>query len=187
MKIAIVGTGYVGLVSGACFADMGIDVVSSGELYTALKGGFPAESIYFHGNNKTNEEIKYGIENKIGYFVCDNLDELDQIDKIAGEFNIKQKILFRLTPGIDPHTHVKISTGKVDSKFGIAIETGQAQEAVKIALTKQNLELMGYHCHIGSQTFDIKPFIDGAEIMLKFIAHIKEVLEIGRASCRERV
>lgn len=156
--------------------NMGVDVVSSGELYTALKAGFPMKNVYFHGNNKTNEDIKFAIENKIGYFVCDNLDELDAIDSVAGEFRISQKILLRLTPGIDPHTHVKISTGKVDSKFGIAIETGQAEEAIKTALSKKNIELCGYHCHIGSQTFDIKPFVDGAEIMLKFIAHIKDAL-----------
>ncbi|GFI62149.1 diaminopimelate decarboxylase [Clostridiales bacterium] len=154
---------------------MGVDVVSSGELYTALKAGFPMEKVYFHGNNKTDDDIKFAIENKIGYFICDNLDELEAIDKTAAQHNIIQKIILRLTPGIDPHTHVKISTGKVDSKFGIAIETGQADEAVKIALSKKNIELCGYHCHIGSQTFDIKPFVDGAEIMLKFVAHIKEI------------
>ena len=155
--------------------NMGIDVVSSGELYTALKAGFPMEKVFFHGNNKTDFDINFAIENKIGYFVCDNLYELEAIDKIAENHGIIQKILLRLTPGIDPHTHVKISTGKVDSKFGIAIETGQAEDAVKIALSKKNINLCGYHCHIGSQTFDIEPFADGAEIMLKFIAHIKEV------------
>ena len=155
---------------------MGVDAVSPGEIYTALQAGFPMEKVYFHGNNKTDADIEFAIENRIGYFICDNLDELDAIDEIAGKHGIRQKIIFRLTPGIDPHTHVKISTGKVDSKFGIAIETGQAEEAIKIALGKKNIELCGYHCHIGSQTFDIKPFVDGAEIMLKFIAHIKEVL-----------
>lgn len=155
---------------------MGIDVVSSGELYTALKAGFPIEKAFFHGNNKTDYDIEFAIENKIGYFICDNLDELESINNIAKKHGIIQKILFRLTPGIDPHTHVKISTGQVDSKFGIAIETGQAEEAIKIALTKENIELCGYHCHIGSQTFDIKPFVDGAEIMLKFIAHIKNTI-----------
>lgn len=154
---------------------MGVDVVSPGELYTALQAGFPMDKVYFHGNNKTDADIEFAIESKIGYFICDNLDELDAIDEIAGKHGVVQKILLRLTPGIDPHTHVKISTGKVDSKFGIAIETGQAEEAIKLALGKKNVELCGYHCHIGSQTFDIKPFTDGAEIMLKFIAHIKDV------------
>lgn len=155
---------------------MGVDVVSPGELYTALKAEFPMENVYFHGNNKTDDDIEFAIKNKIGYFICDNLNELEAINMTAKKYGIIQKILLRLTPGIDPHTHVKISTGKVDSKFGIAIETGQAEEAIEIALNKQNIELCGYHCHIGSQTFDIKPFVDGAEIMLKFIAHIKNVL-----------
>ncbi len=155
--------------------NMGVDVVSPGELYTALEAGFPMDKVYFQGNNKTDADIEFAIESKIGYFICDNLDELDAIDEIAAKHGVVQKILLRLTPGIDPHTHAKISTGKVDSKFGIAIETGQAEEAIKIALTKKNVELCGYHCHIGSQTFDCKPFTDGAEIMLKFIAHIKEV------------
>ncbi len=154
---------------------MGVDVVSPGELYTALHAGFPMENVYFHGNNKTDEDIDFAIKSKIGFFVCDNLDELETIDLTAAKHGIVQKILLRLTPGIDPHTHVKISTGKVDSKFGIAIETGQAEEAIKSALDKKNVELCGYHCHIGSQTFDIKPFEDGADIMLKFIAHIKDV------------
>ena len=154
---------------------MGVDVVSPGELYTALQAGFPMEKVFFHGNNKTDADIEFAIENHIGYFVCDNLDELDAIDETAERHGIVQKILLRLTPGIDPHTHVKISTGKVDSKFGIAIETGQADEAIKAALDKKNVKLCGYHCHIGSQTFDIKPFVDGAEIMLKYISHIKEV------------
>ena len=156
--------------------NMGVDVVSPGELYTAAQAGFPMEKVFFHGNNKTDEDIEFAIENRIGCFICDNLDELDAIDETAKRHGIVQKILLRLTPGIDPHTHVKISTGKVDSKFGIAIETGQADEAVKAALEKKNVALLGYHCHIGSQTFDIKPFVDGAEIMLKYIAHIKESL-----------
>lgn len=155
--------------------NMGVDVVSPGELYTALQAGFPMEKVYFHGNNKTDADIEFAIENHIGYFVCDNLDELDSIDETARKHGIVQNILLRLTPGIDPHTHVKISTGKVDSKFGIAIETGQADEAIREALSKKNVKLCGYHCHIGSQTFDIKPFVDGAEIMLKYIAHIKKV------------
>ena len=154
--------------------NMGIDVVSSGELFTAVKAGFPMEKVFFHGNNKTDADIEFAVENGIGYFICDNLFELEAIDEIAGKHGVIQKILLRLTPGIDPHTHVKISTGKVDSKFGIAIETGQAEEAVKEALNKKNVQLCGYHCHIGSQTFDIKPFADGAEIMLGFIARIKE-------------
>lgn len=153
---------------------LGIDVVSSGELYTACKAGFPMENAYFHGNNKTDFDIRFAIDNRIGYFVCDNADELDAIDREASRQGITQKILLRLTPGIDPHTHEKISTGKVDSKFGAAIETGQAAQLVELALARQNIQLMGYHCHIGSQIFEHKPFCDAAIIMLQFVAEMQK-------------
>lgn len=152
---------------------MGIDVVSPGELYTAAVADFPLENAYFHGNNKTGNDIAYAMDNSIGYFVCDNCDELRAIDRHAKKRGIRQKILLRLTPGIDPHTHAKISTGKVDSKFGTAIETGQADELVRLALSLENIELRGYHCHIGSQIFEYKPFSDAAKIMIDFIAKVK--------------
>lgn len=153
--------------------DMGIDVVSSGELYTALQAGFNVEKAYFHGNNKTDYDIGFAMDNGIGFFVCDNVYELEVIDREAKKRSIKQKILLRVTPGIEPHTHAKIMTGNVDSKFGAAIETGQAKTLCKLALSKENIELQGFHCHIGSQIFDFQPFCDAAEIMIKFIADIK--------------
>lgn len=157
-------------------ADEGIDidVVSPGEIYTAVSAGFPMEKSFFHGNNKTDADIAFAIENKVGYFVVDNLDELAALDKIAGEKGVKQKILLRVTPGIDPHTHKKISTGSVESKFGIAIETGQALEAVDAALSLKNIKLCGYHCHIGSQIFESEPFGTASEIMLGFIEDTAE-------------
>ena len=153
---------------------MGVDVVSAGELYTAAKAGFPMENAYFHGNSKTDRDISLAMELGLGYFVCDNDDELDAIDAEAGRRGIRQKLLLRLTPGIDPHTHEKINTGRIDSKFGAAIETGQAEELILRALSKENVELCGYHCHIGSQIFDHTPFCDAAILMLQFIAEIKE-------------
>jgi len=155
---------------------MGIDIVSSGELYTALKAGFPLENAFFHGNNKTDFDIQYGLEHKIGYFVVDNIDELNRLSDYAAKMNISQKILLRITPGIDPHTHKAITTGNVDSKFGSAIETGQAEEIVKLALSKKNITLCGFHCHIGSQIFECDPFIDAANIMIDFIHTIKNKL-----------
>ena len=152
---------------------MGIDLVSSGELYTAVQAGFPLEFAYFHGNNKTDADIRYAMEEGIGYFICDNSDELDAVNAEAGRQKIRQKVLLRLTPGIDPHTHRAISTGKVDSIFGVAIETGQAKEFVRHALALPHVQLMGYHCHIGSQIFEYKPFTDAAEIMLRFLAQMK--------------
>ena len=152
---------------------MGVDVVSAGELYTAYKAGFPMENAYFHGNSKTDRDIALAMDAGLGYFVCDNADELDAIDAEAGRRGIRQKLLLRLTPGIDPHTHEKINTGRIDSKFGAAIETGQAEELILRALSKENVELCGYHCHIGSQIFDHAPFCDAAVLMLKFVAEIK--------------
>lgn len=154
---------------------MRTDIVSPGELYTAHRAGFPMERAFFHGNNKTDEDISYAVECGIGYFVVDNREELEEINRVAAKKGIKQKILLRLSPGIDPHTHAKISTGKVDSKFGSAIETGQADEMVKLALELENIALDGFHCHIGSQIFECEPFCDAADIMLAYVARVKEV------------
>ena len=153
---------------------MGVDVVSAGELNTAARAGFPMENAYFHGNSKTDRDIRLAMDQGLGYFVCDNADELDAIDAEAGRRGIHQKLLLRLTPGIDPHTHEKINTGRIDSKFGAAIETGQAEALVLRALSKENIEVCGYHCHIGSQIFDHAPFCDAAVLMLDFVAQMKE-------------
>ncbi len=149
---------------------MGTDIVSSGELFTAASVGFPLERAYFHSNNKTDADIAYAIDLGLGYFVVDNIEELDAIDRIAGEKNVKQKILLRLTPGIDPHTYEAVATGKVDSKFGSAIETGQAEQISKYAMGLDNISLYGFHCHVGSQVFDSEVFLSASDIMLDFIA-----------------
>lgn len=165
---------------------MGSDAVSSGELYTASSAGFDMSRVFFHGNNKTDDDIRYAIELGVGIFVVDNADELEALDRIAGELGIVQKIILRITPGIDPHTFKAVVTGRVDSKFGSAIATGQAEKIVKLALNCKNIELAGYHCHIGSQIFEVKPFLDAAEIMLEFTADMKnkfgfeaEILNLG--------
>ena len=152
---------------------LGVDVVSCGELYTAEQAGFPLERVCFHGNNKTDEDIRFAMDRHIGLFVCDNADELEVINREAARRGIVQKILLRLTPGIDPHTHKKINTGRIDSKFGVPIETGQAEQLVRQALSMPHVELCGYHCHIGSQIFDCRPFCDAAQIMLRFLSDIK--------------
>ena len=153
---------------------MGADVASIGELETALKADFPAEKLMFHGNNKTDDDIYFAISRRVGCIVCDNREELEIIDKFAASLNVKQKILLRITPGIDPHTHAKINTGRIDSKFGAAIETLQAEELTMLALSLKNIELRGFHCHIGSQIFEYEPFADAAKIMIGFIADIKD-------------
>lgn len=155
--------------------NIGIDCVSAGEIYTAVQAGFPMEKAYFHGNSKTDADIRFAIESKVGTFVCDSIEEVSVVDAIAGQMGVKQKILLRITPGIDPHTHKKISTGSVDSKFGVAIDTKQAYGLVEKTLKLQNIELMGYHCHIGSQIFEYDPFCEAARIMIKFIADTKEM------------
>ena len=154
--------------------NMGIDVVSPGELHTAVRAGYPLENAFFHGNSKTDADIAFAMEHGLGYFVCDNTDELNAIDAEAGRRGIRQKILLRVAPGIDPHTHAKISTGSIDCKFGTAIETGQAEALVLEALAKPNIELAGYHCHIGSQIFDHAPFRDAAHIMIHFAADLRD-------------
>lgn len=167
---------FKGIYNIVSSENMGCDIVSSGELYTAYKAGFPMENAFFHGNNKTDDDIEFAINCKIGYFVVDGIEELESIDLIAGKKGIKQNILLRLTPGIDPHTHKKISTGGVDSKFGSAIATGDAEKIVKLALSKNNINLVGYHCHVGSQIFDIEPFTLAADIMLGFAAKMRDLL-----------
>lgn len=153
--------------------NMGLDVVSGGELYTALKAGFPVENIHFHGNNKTYDEICFAVDSNIGKIVVDNLTELETLDKICGVKGKVQKISMRIKPGVDAHTHNFIRTGQIDSKFGFALETGEAMNAVKEAIELKNVELCELHCHIGSQIFDIDPFVTAAEIMMDFIGAIK--------------
>ena len=151
---------------------MGIDVVSSGEIYTAKRAGYPLERAYFHSNNKTDADIVYAMDNGVGYFVVDSTDELLAIDEIARERGIRQRVLLRITPGIDPHTYAAVATGKVDSKFGSAIETGQADEITALALSLGGIELRGFHCHVGSQVFDSDVYLRAAEVMLDFVANI---------------
>ena len=156
--------------------NMAIDLVSSGEICTAKKASFPMEKSFFHGNNKTDADISYAMENGVGYFVADNIEELRAIDRLAKEKDIIQKVILRLTPGIDPHTYAAVATGKVDSKFGVAIETGQAALMVEKALGFSNIKLSGYHCHVGSQVFneDGNVYIDASTIMLTFARDMRE-------------
>lgn len=150
--------------------DMGIDVVSSGEIYTALQAGYDLRGAYFHSNNKTDEDIAFAMDSHVGYFVADNIEEINAIETHAACRGIRQKVLLRLTPGIDPHTYEAISTGKVDSKFGSAIETGQAESITLHTLACRHVELVGFHCHVGSQVFTEDVFERAAAVMLEFIA-----------------
>ena len=167
---------------------MAIDVVSAGEIATAKRAGFSMERAFFHGNNKTDADVSYAMAANVGYFVADHEEELEIISREAKSRGIRQKVLLRLTPGIDPHTYEAVATGKVDSKFGVAIETGQAEHFVQHALNLPNLRLMGYHCHVGSQVFDEDGSVyhNAAKIMMTFAAEMKkkygaelQVLDLG--------
>ena len=189
------GSGVLYAGKAACFRHIyrimadegaGIDVVSAGEAATALGAGYDLAGAFFHGNAKTDEEIAFALEKGVGYFVCDCEEELCALEKAAGERGMKQKILLRITPGIDPHTYDQVATGKVDSKFGSAVATGRAEEMTRLALGMPHLSLKGYHCHVGSQVFTEDVFERSAEIMLRFMADMRdklgftaEVLDLG--------
>lgn len=153
---------------------MGVDVVSGGEFYTALAAGFPANKIYFHGNNKTEEEIRFALSEGVGRIVADNYDELERLSRIAGELGKTAEILIRIKPGVDAHTHDFVKTGHIDCKFGVALENGEADEMVANISKYENVKLVGFHCHIGSQIFDLEPFEHTAEIMMNFIGDMRD-------------
>ena len=153
---------------------MCVDVVSPGEIYTAVTAGFPADKMFFHGTNKTDSDIRFALEKGVGYFVVDNLNELNALDRIAGEMRIMQKVLLRLTLGLDPHTLEAINTGRVDSQFGVPVDTGQADDFVKAALACRNISVEGFHSHVGSQIFESDSFMRQAEILAEYSARISE-------------
>ena len=157
---------------------LGADIVSGGELYTLFKAGFNMDRVFFHGNNKTKDEIELAMNCLVGHIVVDNRYELDLIDKLAGEKGINQKILFRIKPGIDAHTHDFVKTGQIDSKFGVALENGEAFEIYEYAASLSNVTVDGVHCHIGSQIFDVDPFCEAARVMMKFISELKTKLSV---------
>lgn len=155
---------------------IGVDVVSGGELYTALKADFPANKIYMHGNNKLLRELEFAVENGVGNIVVDSFSEADTLDKLAEKKNIKQSVLIRTNPGVEAHTHAFVQTARTDSKFGFSINDGTAEEMIKHVLSKKNLVLKGYHCHIGSQIFEKQSFVLAVEKVMNFSAKIKKEL-----------
>ncbi|MBR2476908.1 MAG: diaminopimelate decarboxylase [Clostridia bacterium] len=157
---------------------LGVDVVSGGELYTALKAGFNPENIYFHGNNKTTDELNFALDEGVGRIVVDNYDELSELNTLCISKGKVAKILFRIKPGIDAHTHEFISTGQIDSKFGVTLENGEALDIIKTASQMEGVEVVGVHCHIGSQIFELAPFEEAARVMLGFVAEVKSKLGI---------
>lgn len=154
--------------------NMCLDVVSGGELYTAYKAGFPLERVMFHGNNKTLDEIDLGVKLGVGNFVVDNHYEMESLNKIAKSYDKVQSIYLRITPGIEAHTHEYIKTGQIDSKFGFAPVGTVIEDAVKKAISLENINLAGIHCHIGSQIFELQPYEDAVVVMLDLIKKVQE-------------
>lgn len=165
---------------------LSLDVVSGGELFTAIRAGFPVERIHFHGNNKSDEEIMFAITSKIGCIVVDNFHEIDRLKAIASEQNVEVRILLRVTPGIEAHTHDYITTGQADSKFGFDLMNGQADQAFQSVKDHSSIHLLGMHCHIGSQIFDTVAFSLAAKKLMNKMKDwhqkddfICEVLNLG--------
>ncbi len=156
---------------------LGIDVVSAGEIHTALRAGVPASHLLLHGNNKTPEEIALALEVGLGRIVVDNFYELELLETLTQRAGKSVDVLVRLTPGIEPHTHQAIKTGGVDSKFGFGMVDGTAREAVRRTLDVSRVRLRGIHCHIGSQVLDLRPFEMAAEAMMEFAAWMARDLE----------
>ncbi len=157
---------------------LGIDVVSGGELYTAIKADFPMDKVFFHGNNKTVDELEFAVSSGVGYIIVDNEYELNMLNEIAKKLGSVQKIMFRIKPGVDAHTHSFIQTGQIDSKFGVALENGEAFDIIEKASKLENVKVMGVHCHIGSQIFDVEPFCKAAQIMVNFMGDLWDKLNI---------
>ena len=155
---------------------MGADVVSCGELYTAKQAGTDLSKVYFHSNNKTDEDIRFAADCGVGCFIADGEDEVLAIEREGQRRQQRIKVLLRLTPGIDTHTYVAVNTGKVDSKFGTAIETGQAEALVRLTLRQAHIDLAGFHCHVGSEVFQENVFERSAAVMMEFIRCMKEKL-----------
>lgn len=156
--------------------NIGVDVVSGGELYTAVKAGFPAEKIYMHGNNKLLRELEFAVDAGVGTIVVDSYDEADMLDDIAKAKCVEQNVLIRINPGVEAHTHAFVQTARTDSKFGFSISDGTAEKMSAYILKKEHLNLKGYHCHIGSQIFEKQSFVLAAQKAMDFMAMIKSDL-----------
>lgn len=157
--------------------ELGCDVVSAGEIYTAIKAGMPAKDIEFHGNNKTREELIFAVDQGVGTIIIDNFYEIELLSEILKEKNQQQNVMFRITPGVNAETHDYILTGQVDSKFGFDVNSGQATQALEKILADERLVLKGVHCHIGSQIFSAEGFLAAVEKMLLILNEWKQAFD----------
>ena len=153
---------------------LGFDVVSGGEMAVTEAAGIDAALLHFHGNNKGREELEHAVETKIGAIVVDNLHELSLLESILERLGRTQQISLRVSPGVDPHTHAHTTTGVLDSKFGLAIQPGQAEEAVKRAMASDRVDLAGLHFHLGSPIFELEPFEEAIRVAMEFASRMKE-------------
>ncbi len=160
---------------------LSIDVSGGGELYTALAAGIEPERIFLHGNNKTPRELTYALDERVGYVVVDSFDEIGLLESMAAERDRRQKVLLRITPGVEAHTHHYIQTGQLDSKFGFGLAEGHAGEAIRRTLAAPHLDLVGLHAHIGSQIFEIEGFRTAISVLVDLL---KEARDRDGFECR---
>ena len=153
---------------------LGMDIVSGGELAVAIAAGVPMDKVYFHGNNKSPQELEFAVESGIGRVVIDSFNELSMLDEIAGNKGVVQDVMIRLSPNVDPHTHAFTTTGILDSKFGFAIETGDSARAIRQAIAAPNLNLVGIHFHLGSPIFELEPYAEAVDTILTYLAPFRE-------------
>ena len=180
-RVLYASKAYLGPAMARLVADegLGIDVVSGGELAVARAVDFPPEDIFFHGNNKSEAEISEALDYGVGRIVVDSFHELELVDREAASRGLVQSVMLRLSPGVDAHTHAKTTTGILDTKFGFPIETGDAAEAIRRALSAGNLDLTGAHIHLGSPIFELEPYSVGLDTLLTFLAPLcKEGLQL---------
>ena len=175
-QVVYASKAYINPALAKIFAEegLGLDVVSGGELAIAQSVDFPQENVYFHGNNKTPQELAEAVGTDIGWVVVDSFHELDLLDQIARDAGKTQNVLIRVSPGVDPHTHAHTTTGILDSKFGFSIQTGHAAEAVRRALAANNLNLRGLHFHLGSPIFELEPYRTAVDLVIRFAAEFRE-------------
>ena len=168
---AFINVGMAKLLSGY---GVGFDVVSGGETAVLRAAGVAPEGVYFHGNNKTSQELQEAVDWGIGRVVIDGFQELQTLNTIAGAAGVRQPVLIRVSPGVDPHTHAHTTTGVLDSKFGFPIATGQAKDAVRQAMAAPHLDLRGLHFHLGSPIFELEPYQAAIHLVMEFASQMRE-------------